>query len=118
MEKRMSKVHIEWGNLGRSEAIEQDIQQKSVKIFTMAPDATNLVVHFQVINPINSTGITQQKVSMELRLPNHQDIRAENEGKDLYKCIQDSKKALLSQVGKRKNIQHDRAVDRLDDESQ
>ena len=55
----MSKVHIEWGNLGRSEAIEQDIQQKSEKIFTVAPDATNLVVHFQVTNPASSSGVAQ-----------------------------------------------------------
>lgn len=111
----MSKIHIEWGNLGRSEAIERDIQQKSEKIFTVAHDATKLVVHFQVTNPASSAGVSQQKVSLELRLPNNQDVRAENEGKDLYKCIRDSKKALLAQVISRKNIKHDRAVDRLEE---
>lgn len=112
----MSAIHIEWGNLGRSEAIEQDIHQKSEKIFTVAPDATKLVVHFQVTNPASSAGVSQQKVSLELRLPNNQDIRAENEGHDLYKCIRDSKKALLAQVTNRKNIDHTRAVDQLEDE--
>lgn len=111
----MSKIHIEWGNLGRSEAIEEDIRQKADKIFTVAPEATNLIVHFQVINPASSAGVPQQKVSLELRLPNHQDVRAENEGKDLYKCIRDSKKSLLTQVIGRKNIKHDRAVDRLEE---
>lgn len=111
----MSQVHIEWGNLGRSDAIEEDIQQKSKKIFTVAPDATKLVVHFQVTNPASSAGVSQQKVSMELRLPNNQDVRAENEGNDLYKCIRDSKKALLSQAISRKNIQHVRAVDQLEE---
>lgn len=112
----MSKVHIEWGNLGRSEAIERDIMQKSEKIFTMNPDATNLIVHFQVINPVSSAGVPQQKVGMELRLPQHQDVRAENEGSDLYKCIRDSKTALLVQLDKRKRVQHERAVDRLDEQ--
>lgn len=110
----MSKVHIEWGNLGRSEAIEQEILERSKKVFTVAPDATKLVVHLQVTNPVQSAGVTQQKVSMELRLPNNQDVRAENEGNDLYKCIRDSKKALLTQVSSRKNIKHVRAVDKLE----
>lgn len=112
----MSKVQIEWGNLGRSEAIEQDIMQKSQKIFTMNPDATNLVVHFQVINPVNSAGVAQQKVSMELRLPQNRDVRAENEGSDLYKCIRDSKAALLVQLEKRKRVSHERAVDRIEEQ--
>ncbi len=109
----MSMIQIEWGNLGRSEPIEQDITEKSKKIFTLAPDATKLVVHFQVTNPHQSNGVPQQKVSLELRLPQHQDIRAENEGADLYKCIRDAKRALLSQLDNRKRIQHDRAVDHL-----
>lgn len=112
----MSKVHIEWGNLGRSEAIEQEIMQKSEKIFTMNPDATKLVVHFQITNPINSAGVAQQKVGMELRLPQHQDVRAENEGSDLYKSIRDSKAALLAQLSKRKNVQHERATERLEEQ--
>lgn len=111
----MSTVHIEWGNLGRTEAIEQDVNEKSKKIFTLAPQATKLVVHFQIINSANSAGVSQQKVSMELRLPHNQDLRAENEGTDLYKCIRESKSALLAQISSRKGVQHDRAADHLEE---
>ena len=112
----MSTVQIEWGNLGRSEAIEKDINEKSKKIFTLAPHATTLVVHFKITNPANSSGVDTQKVTMELRLPHHQDIRAENEGPDLYKCIRESKSALLKQIDSHKRTTHERAVDRLDTE--
>jgi len=111
----MSTVHIEWGNLGRTEALEQDINEKSKKIFRLAPQATKLVVHFQVTNPPTSAGVGQQKVSMELRLPNNQDLRAENEGSDLYKCIRESKSALLAQISNRKGVEHDRAANHLGD---
>ncbi|MGB0847853.1 MAG: HPF/RaiA family ribosome-associated protein [Thiolinea sp.] len=109
----MNRLQIEWGNVGRSEAIEQYITQKSEKIFMLSPEATKLVVYCRVINPIHSAGQPRQKISMELRLPQHQDLRAENEGKDLYKCIRDSKQALLAQIKSRKQISHDRAVDLL-----
>jgi len=111
----MSTVHFEWGNLGRTEALEQDINEKSKKIFRLAPQATKLVVHFQVTNPATSAGVAQQKVSMELRLPNNQDLRAENEGSDLYKCIRESKSALLTQISNRKGVEHDRAANHLGD---
>jgi ribosome-associated translation inhibitor RaiA len=110
----MSTVQIEWGNLGRSEAIEKEINEKSKKIFTLAPLATTLVVHFKIINPASSTGVASQKVTMELRLPQHQDIRAENEGTNLYKCINESKSALLKQIESHKRMQHERAADMID----
>ena len=100
----MSLVHIEWGDLERSEAIEQYVRERSEKIFLHAPGATKLIVHFQIINPVQSTGIPTQKVSMELRLPRHQDVRAEEEGSDLYKGIRETKKAILAQLEGRKQV--------------
>ena len=98
----MSQVHIEWGDLERSEAIEQYIHERSLKLFTLAPEATKLVVHFQITNPQHSSGVSAQKLKMELRLPHHQDLHTEQEGSDLYHCIRDGKKALLAQLSKRK----------------
>lgn len=110
----MSTVHIEWGDVERTESIEQYIQERSVKLFTLASDATKLVVHFQIINPQRSSGVATQKVSMELRLPHHQDLRAEQEGDDLYRGIRETKSALLAQLEKRKgNIDRTRAADKL-----
>jgi ribosome-associated translation inhibitor RaiA len=112
----MSTVQIEWGNLGRSEAVEKEIHEKSKKIFMHAPTATTLVVHFQIINSANSAGVSLEKVTMELRLPKHQDIRAEREGENLYKCIRECKVALLKQIESHKQIEHDRAVDKIETE--
>lgn len=101
----MNTVQIEWGNLERSDAIEQYILARSKKIFTLAPDATRLIVHFQVINARHSAGIPVQKVKLELRLPNRQDKHAECEHSNLYQGIRDAKKALLSQLNSRKRTQ-------------
>lgn len=101
----MNTVQIEWGNLERSDAIEQYLLARSRKVFTLAPDATRLVVHFQVVNAHHSAGVPKQKVSLELRLPNHQDIRAESENNDLYQGIRTAKKALISQLSSRKKSQ-------------
>lgn len=112
----MSQVHIEWGDLERSEAIEQYIQERSVKLFTMAPEATKLVVHFQITNAQHSSGVSAQKLNMELRLPHHQDLHTEQEGSDLYQCIRDGKKALLAQLTKRKgHVDRTRANEMLTD---
>lgn len=114
----MNTVHIEWGDIERTESIEQYIQERSVKLFLLASDATKLVVHFQITNPQQSRGVTTQKVSMELRLPNNQDLRAEREGEDLYRSIRDVKGALVSQLEKRKgNIDRTRATEKLDEQT-
>ena len=105
-------IQIEWGDLERTEAIENFITEKSQKLFQMAPEATNLVVHLQITNPAHSNGVATQKVSMELRLPHHQDIRAEDDGEDLYKSVGIVKKALVSQLESRKRSNH---VDRPQD---
>ena len=104
----MSTVQIEWGNLERSDAIEQYLLARSHKIFTLAPDATRLIVHLQIINAHHSTGVPTQKISLELRLPNHQDLRAECEHANLYQGIRDAKKALISQLNTRKKTQRAR----------
>lgn len=93
----MDKLLIEWGKLERTEAIENAVQERAQKILNKHPDATRLIVSFQIINPKTSSGPSMQKVSMELRLPNHQDVRASKEGGDLYKLLTDTEKALLSQ---------------------
>lgn len=111
----MSTVHIEWGDIERTESIEQYIQDRSVKLFALASDATKLVVHLKVTNPKHSRGVASQKVSMELRLPNNQDLRAEQEGEDLYRSIRETKSALVSQLEKRKGgIDRIRAHEMID----
>jgi len=99
----MERLHIEWGNLTRTEAIEADVFKKAEKIFKQAHDATNLIVRFQVINPKTSAGPSMQKVSMELRLPNHRDVRSEKEGTDLYVSIREAEGALLNQLEAKKD---------------
>lgn len=103
MEKE--KVQIEWGNLDRTEAIESDVYEKCSKILERAPTATHLVVNFKVTNPKNSAGPAAQRISMELRLPQHQDVRAERESEDLYKSIKEVQLAVLTQL-KSKKDQH------------
>lgn len=93
-----NKVLIEWGKLDRTEAIESTVYDKAEKILRLKPDATKLIVSFQIINPLSSKGPRKQKVSMELRLPNKQDIRASKEGENLHQLIGETEKALLSQM--------------------
>ncbi len=98
----MDKLVIEWGNLHRTEAIEKTIMEKAEKILTFAPQATKLLVSFQVVNPKASAGLAIQHVSMELRLPHHQDIRSEKESDNLYQAIKEAEQALLSQLSSQK----------------
>ncbi len=98
----MDKLVIEWGNLDRTEAIENNVFEKAEKIFAFAPQATKLLVSFQVINPKTSAGVPTQRVSMELRLPHHQDIRSGREGDNLYQAIKETEQALLSQINSKK----------------
>ena len=51
---------------------------------------------------MTSAGPKAQQVSMELRLPDHQDVRAEKQGEDLYRTIIDAEKALLTQLEAKK----------------
>ena len=99
----MDKVQIEWGDLDRTEAIEQDVYEKAKKILKYSPNATNLVIHFKVINPKTSAGKSVQSVSMELRLPGHQDIRGQKEGNDLYRSIKEVQKSILIQLKSKAN---------------
>lgn len=99
----MQRIHIEWGNLDKSEAIEKDIFDKASKILQRAKTATHLIVNFKITNPKTSSGPAAQKVSMELRLPNHQDIRAERESGDLYKSIKEVQAAILTQFSSKKD---------------
>lgn len=93
----MNKLLIEWGKLDRTEAIEDSIKAKADKILRHNQDATKLIVTLQIINPMTSRGPATQKVSMELRMPNKQDIRSSKEGTDIYSLISEAEKALLSQ---------------------
>ncbi len=99
----MNRLQIEWGNLEKSEAIEKDIFNKASKILERAKTATHLIVNLKVTNPKTSAGPAAQKISMELRLPNHQDIRAERESSDLYKSIKETQTAILTQVTSKKD---------------
>lgn len=102
----MDKVLIEWGDLTRTEAIENDVFEKATKILTFAPTATSLVVNLKVINSKQSAGVDTQGVNMELRLPNNQDVRTEKEGSDLYKTIKEAQQAILAQVKSKKDQKH------------
>jgi ribosomal subunit interface protein len=101
-EIQMNGIQIEWGNIHRTEAIEADVMEKMGKIMTYAPTATGAVVHLSTINPTQSAGVNKQKVTIELRLPNHQDIHSEKEGEDLYKSMKEAQKAVLTQVKAKK----------------
>ncbi len=93
----MDKLVIEWGKLERTEAIEASVKEKATKVLKFFPEATKLIVSFQIINPVSSSGKAMQKVSMELRKPNKQDLRVSKEGSDTYGLIAEAEKALLSQ---------------------
>ncbi len=93
----MERLLIEWGKLDRSETLEANVMDKAKKLFRVYPDCTNLIVGFQVTNPVSSSGKAQKKVSMELRLPNNKDIRSTKEGENLFTLIGEAEKALLAQ---------------------
>ncbi|MCR9205652.1 MAG: HPF/RaiA family ribosome-associated protein [Halobacteriovoraceae bacterium] len=91
----MDKLLIEWGKLDRTDALESQVTEKAAKILKFHPDATKLIVTFQIINPVSSKGPAVQKVSMELRKPNKQDIRSSKEGTNAYSLISEAEKVLL-----------------------
>ena len=93
----MERLLIEWGKLERTEAIESAVNEKAEKILRFFPNATNLIVSFNIVNPGTSAGVATQKIDMELRLPNHQDVRSSKEGDDLYKLIAEAEKAIVAQ---------------------
>jgi ribosome-associated translation inhibitor RaiA len=99
----MDKVQIQWGDLPRTEAIEKDVWDKAEKILTFAPTATTLNVNLKIVNPSSSAGVATQSVSMELRLPNKQDIRTQKESNDLYKSIKEAQQAILIQLKSKKD---------------
>ena len=94
----MDRLVIEWGNLERTEALEELVHEKATKLLKVRPNATKLIVTFQIINPKTSAGPATQKVSMELRMPQKQDIRASKEGTNAYTLIGDAEKALMTQI--------------------
>src|SRR6218665_1557815 len=96
-------VLIQWGNVGRTEALEKYILQKSKKILKQSHEATNLIYTLAIENPISSSGVPEQKVDVELRFPKNQDLFVSKIGTDLYKTILEVQHALLSQVQARKS---------------
>ena len=98
----MNRVQIEWGNISRTEALESDVLEKMEKVMAFAPTATGAVVHLSTVNPTQSAGVNMQRVAIELRLPNHQDVHSEKKGEDLYKSIKEAQKAVLTQVKAKK----------------
>ena len=99
----MEKLQIIWGDLGRTEAIENHILEKSEKILTFAPTATNLIINLKTINDSQSAGVNTFAVNAELRLPNKQDVRTEKQGEDLYRVVTDTQQSLLTQVKAKKD---------------
>ena len=98
----MDRVQIEWGDLSRTEAIENDVFHRAAKILEFAPTATTLIVNLKVINSMQSAGVPTQGVVMELRLPNHQDVRTEKEGSDFSMVLKEAQHAILTQVKAKK----------------
>lgn len=96
-------VLIQWGNVGRTEALEKYILQKSKKILKQSTEATNLIYTLSIENPINSAGVPEQKVDVELRFPKNQDLFVSKKGQDIYKTILEVQHALLTQVKSRKS---------------
>jgi ribosome-associated translation inhibitor RaiA len=99
----MDKLQIIWGDLDRTEAIEQHIFEKAEKVLTFAPTATTYLVNLKTINPTQSAGVKSFAVNMELRLPNKQDVRSEKEGKDLYQVVTETQQAILTQLKSKKD---------------
>jgi len=93
----MDKLLIEWGKVDRTEALESTVKEKASKVLKFYPASTKLIVTLQIINPLSSKGPATQKVSMELRMPNKQDIRCSKEGDNIYSLIGEAEKALISQ---------------------
>lgn len=98
----MNRVQIEWGDLSRTEAIENEVFQKAAKILEFAPTATTLHVNLKVINSIQSAGVPIQGVLLELRLPNNQDVYTEKEGSDFSRVLKEAQQAILTQVKSKK----------------
>ncbi len=109
----MDKLLIEWGKLDRTEAIEQEVLKRATKIIRINPRTTKLIVTFQIINPKSSKGPSKQKVSMELRMPNKQDIRASAEGENTYHLIADCEKALIRMSKSSRNFTRPEPVTKL-----
>lgn len=100
---QMPDVQIMWGNVGRTEALEKYILQKTKKVLKHASNATALVVSLSIENPITSTGVPEQKVDVELRIPKNQTIHAGKKGTDIYKTILEVQHALLMQLNSLKS---------------
>lgn len=113
----IEKIQIEWGNVRRTDALEKHLLQKSKKILKQVPEATTLIYSLTIENPINSTGVPEQKLDALLRLPNNQDIHATKRGSDLYRTVLDVQHAVLSQLKKRKSHKLSRRHDQVDVES-
>lgn len=97
------QIQIEWGNVGRSDALEKHLIQKSQKILKHSPEATNLIFTLSIENPINSAGVPEQKVDAQLRFPKNQDLFVAKKGTDIYKTVLEVQQALLSQIKARKS---------------
>lgn len=93
-------LQIEWGNFTRSEAVEDHIKEKSVKILERAKGATNFIIQLSS-NPSKSTDIS--KVNFELRFPKRQDLFCQSEGENLYEVIAHCKEQILRQLAERKS---------------
>lgn len=102
-QNQQPEVQIVWGNIGRTESLEKYILQKTKKVLKQAKNATTLVISLSIENPITSSGVPEQKVDAELRIPHNQTIHAGKKGTDLYKTILEVQHALLTQLSSLKS---------------
>jgi ribosomal subunit interface protein len=98
----MDKLQIIWGDLDRLEAIENHVKDKAEKVLGLSPKITNYIVNLKTINSTKSAGVNTFAVNMEVRLPNHQDVRAEKQGEDVYQLINETQQAVIKQLRSKK----------------
>lgn len=99
-----SLLQIEWGNFTRSAAVEAHLQNTAQKILARAKGATHLVISLatEISGPRRSNDL--MTVNFELRLPKHQDLFAQSEGRNLYEVISECKQNILRQLSDRKSL--------------
>lgn len=96
---------IEWGNISRSEAVENHIKHISEKILSRAKNPTHLLVHLNVDAFGESKSLDTISVSFELRFPGNKDLFCTATGNNFYDVLAHGKNQMLALIQKRKTSQ-------------
>lgn len=95
-------LHIEWGDIQRSEFVEYHISEVANKIIQRSKEATHLVVHLSIDVTAEHRSKDLIRVGFELRFPKHQDLFCESKGENLYEIIAQCKSQMLKMINRRK----------------